>query len=440
MSDLPPAQTRRNFVLWVVETAAWVLATAFIDSTTVLPVLVQSLSGSAFLASLIISFRYGGQTLPQLIAASVVSGKPYRKPYYAYFTVPGRLLLLWPAALLLAGVRRPALTVTAILVAYLAFWVSEGLSIVPWTDMLGKTVAPTRRGRLFALMHIIGGLLGIVAGLYIRTLLTSPGTGFPRGYGVLFLLATGGLLLSTGALGLLREPPGPPHEERYSTRALIRDIPNLLRGNPQYRLLVLLQALFSFSILPAPLYILYASGLLQHALPGRHGEESLGVGVFLAVQTAGMIVGNAILGGIADRYGNRLLLRTLALVHAVVPVWAAVAGGLAGPSTPGTAIYLLFAPTFFLYGALLGSTWMGVTNYLLEIAPPHDRPAYIAVTNALNIPAIVLPMLGGLVLRVVGYHPIFLIAGAVLLSAYLLSGKLLEPRVAAVAVSQEEAG
>lgn len=425
----PPAwpHARRNFTLWTVETAAWVFATAFIDSTTVLPVLMLGLSDSPFLASLIISIRYGGQTLPQLLAAALVSGRPTRKDFYVRATLPGRLALLWPAILMLQGAPAGAV-VPAILLAYLAFWTSEGLSIVPWTDMLGKTVPPTRRGRLFALMHVIGGILGIAAGVSIRALLHHPNLPFPRGYGVMFLLAVGGLLLSTLALALLREPPSPPGEARYSAWALVRDIPNLLRGSAQFRLLVLVQALFGFAVMPAPLYILYAAGLLAGARPGG-AVEAPGVGVFLAIQTAGMIVGNALLGHIGDHYGNRLLLRALALLHALVPLLATLSGTIiALVEVPAWAVYALFAPTFFGYGALLGSTWMGVTNYLLEIAPEHDRPAYIAVANALTLPAIILPMLGGLLLPLVGYHPLFLAAALVLLLTFFLTKRLPEPR------------
>ncbi|HOS42389.1 MAG TPA: MFS transporter [Armatimonadota bacterium] len=163
------------------------------------------------------------------------------------------------------------------------------------------------------------------------------------------------------------------------------------------------------------------------------------MGIFLAIQTGGMIVGNALLGHLADRRGNRLLLRALALLHALVPLCAVLAGLIAGEAAPAWRVYLLFAPTFFGYGALLGSTWMGVTNYLLEIAPEHDRPAYIAVTNALNLPAIVLPMVGGLALTAVGYTPIFLLAAAVLLGAFFLTRALPEPRAGGRAGEEETA-
>jgi MFS family permease len=422
---LPAARRhyRWNYVMWVTETAAWMVGTAFIDSTTVLPVLMLTLTDNPVLAGLTIALRYAGQGVPQLIAASVVSGRHTRKGYYIWFTLPGRLLLLWPMLLLLFGITQPRVVVPAIVLAYLAFWISEGLSIVPWVDMMGKTIPPLRRGRLFALMHVVGGLLGIGAGMVVRGVLGA--RAFPAGYGLLFAFALLGMLLSTISLSLLREPPGPPGQERYSTRALIADIPNLLRSMPQFRLLVLLQALFGFAVLPAPFYILYASEALRAV--GTGALASLGVGVFLAIQTAGMILGNTVWGHLGDRYGNRLLLRVLAFTHTAAPLLAALAGWLAH-GVPPLSVYLLFAPTFFLYGSLQGGTWMGITNFLLELAPEHDRPAYIAVMNALNLPAIILPLIGGALVRPFGYLPLFLLAAAALLYAALLTRRLTEPR------------
>ena len=419
-------QYRWNFRVWTAETSLWMFATSLIDNTTVLPVLVQSLSGSPFLAGLLVSIRYAGQGITQLFAASLISGQPYRKAFYFRVVTPGRLLLLWPAIVLLLGIKTPAIAVTAILVAYLAFWISEGFSVVAWVDMVGKTIPANRRGLLFALMHIIGGVLGITAGVLVRQILESPRIIFPAGYGVLFILALIIITLSTVSVAFLREPPSPSHEEKYSTLALIKDIPNLLRSHTQLRLLVMLQGLFGFAFLAAPFYILYTNGWLQRT-PGGAGELSAGTGFFLAMQTAGLIFGNAVWGHVADRYGSRLQLRVLAFTHVIVPL-SAVIGGLLVRDVPAWAIYLAFSPTFFGFGALSTGTWMAITNFLLDIAPEHDRPAFIAVTNALNLPAVVLPMAGGLLLRIIGYEMIFIIAAVFLVYAFFLSGRLVEPR------------
>ena len=269
-------------------------------------------------------------------------------------------------------------------------------------------------------MHLVGGMLAIVAGLIVRLVL--PHLSSPTGYSLLFALALAALVISTGVLLLLREPPSPPHEEVYSTRALIRDIPNLLRTNPSLRRLVGLQALFGFAVLPAPLYILYAGQRLLAATGIR------GVGIFLILQAAGTIVGNVVLGHIGDRLGYRFLLRILAAAHALVPVSALLAGA-AAPHLPISVLPATFGVTFFAYGALSTGTWMAITNYLLEIAPAHDRPAYIAVTNALNISAVVLPLLGGLLVGSIGYAVIFIGASVILLAASFLAVGLHEPRL-----------
>ena len=429
MSEIDSRHAYRwNSVVWVAETSIWMLATSLLDSTTVLPILLLTLTHAPLMAGLIISVRYAGQGWPQLISASLVSGRRYKRPYYFLLVIPGRLLLLWPALLLLREHVSAISRVVAICIAYFAFWVSEGLSIVPWTEMLGKTIPADRRGRLFGAMQGVGGVMGILAGAAVSRVLRRHG--FPFGFGLLFAGATLCYAISTPLLGLLREPPGHQAEERYSTWALIKDIPNLLRAMPQFRLLVIIQALFGFAILPAPFYILYATHYLRRAAAGLNGEL-VGIGGFLAVQTLGMILGNLLWGIIADRRGNYVLLRLLALIHTVVPLLAVVGGFLAHQALSGWAIFLVFTPVFFSFGGLMGGTWTGLTNFLLEIAPAHDRPAYIAVINALNIPAIILPLLGGLAIRSLGAVNIFLLAAAVLAYSYLLTQRLEEPRIAA---------
>ncbi len=413
-----------NYRCWVLETATWVGGTAFIDATTVLPVLVLALSHSPFLAGLIISIRYAGQSWPQLIAASLVSGKP-RKPFFFRVVLPGRLALLWPGVVLLLGMTRPAIALSAVLLAYLAFWISEGFSVVPWVDMVGNTIPPRRRGRMFASMYSIGGLLGIGAGLLVNTVLHAFRRHFPGGYGLLFVLAFCGVSLSTLAIVFLREPPPQPHEERYSTLALIKDIPH--------------PAAYGSAVSPADraaitLRVLAVARALLHPVRGPARAPA---------HARSRILRHLVFsGGANDRDDLRQCgvgpcRRSLWQPPAAAPAgghsyprprpshcWPAVLAGHA----PGWMLYLALTPTFFGFCVLQGGTWMGVTNYLLDIAPAHDRPAFIAVGNALNIPAVILPMVGGLLLARLGYQVIFLIAVFFLCLALVLTFFLVEPR------------
>jgi hypothetical protein len=105
-----------------------------------------------------------------------------------------------------------------------------------------------------------------------------------------------------------------------------------------------------------------------------------------------------------------------------------VAGAWAGYSTPTPwVVFALFVPPFFLFGGLLTGTWLAVTNYLLVIAPAHDRPAYIAVTNALNLTAVVLPMVGGLLQQAIGSLAVFAIAAIPLCYAVWVAYHMPDP-------------
>lgn len=407
---------RRNYRLWMVETSAWVCATTFIDGTTVLPVLVFALSKSPVLVGLVMSIRYLGQGWPQLIATRLVSGKP-RKPFFVRTVMIGRLALLWPGIMLLVGITAPVLTLPAILLAYLAFWISEGFSIVPWVDLLGQTTPPARRGRVFADMHWAGGALGLGGSLCIRNVLHARALHFPVNYGLLFLIAFAIISMSTLAIGFLREPPALSEEEVHPVHRVHTAILALLRANAQFRLLILLQALLGFALLPAPFYILFA---LQRVLPSTPSQPAMAIGLFLAVQTVGMVCGNALFSHIGDSHGNRQLLRLLACLHTLVPLWALLAAQLAH-RPPVWLLYLALMPIFFAMGGLLTGTWLGIMRYLLDIIPEDDRRAQIPILNSLNITAVILPVIGGLLLIHVRYTMIFFIAAFFLFSAFLLT-------------------
>jgi MFS family permease len=72
----------------------------------------------------------------------------------------------------------------------------------------------------------------------------------------------------------------------------------------------------------------------------------------------------------------------------------------------------VYAATFFLNGAAGGGSWMGYTNYVLELAPDEIRPLFLGLASTLCSPVVVMPLIGGLLLSVVSYPALFGIAVA----------------------------
>jgi MFS family permease len=74
---------------------------------------------------------------------------------------------------------------------------------------------------------------------------------------------------------------------------------------------------------------------------------------------------------------------------------------------PGPAVALA---VFFLAGAVLSGSSIGYVNYLLELAPVPQRPAYISLRGTLTAPLLFLGVPGGLLVDRLGYRSVEVIA------------------------------
>jgi len=95
-------------------------------------------------------------------------------------------------------------------------------------------------------------------------------------------------------------------------------------------------------------------------------------------------------------------------------------------------IIAIFANTIYLYGAiflLLGIALDGFNiagmNLVIEIAPEDKRPVYTAIQTNLTSFGLFFPILGGVILRLVGsYTVIYLLTIALLVLGFFLSLRL----------------
>ena len=80
-----------------------------------------------------------------------------------------------------------------------------------------------------------------------------------------------------------------------------------------------------------------------------------------------------------------------------------------GHGRPGlaTAGYLLI---FVLIGTLDASFLLGFLVYVLDIAPPGERPAYTGLANTIAGVIVIAPTVGGIILQLTSYPVLFLSA------------------------------
>jgi MFS family permease len=390
-----PAAVRRNIIAIIGDVAFFMLGFSCMDPTTVMPQFLKELGASPQLIGLISGLRLLVLFAPQPYVAHRVHGRRRVKPFLITACAIGRLPMFLLFLLIWAYGHHRTLALWAFVLFSLLFIGSDGFSIVPWTEIIGKSIPSNIRGRFFGAMQTVSSLAALGAPALVSTILSIRALTFPRNYAILILLMATGLLLSMLMLLLIQEPDTPPQEDPERTFAEhLRRIPALWRNDPALRWILTTQFLLAGGGVASSFYVLYARE--------RFGLPESYVAIYLTAQTLGAVLTGPLWGWMADRFGAVRALRAVVSL-AVVPPLAA----LVMPVAWG------FVLVFACLGALGWSLWNAFTNAILSVAPPAERPTYIALQNFMNLPATLAPFIGGVIVAWAGYPAAFVTTAAI---------------------------
>jgi MFS family permease len=418
--------TTWNFVVIVLDCGFFMMGMAFVDPTVVLPVLMSKLHASDAAIGLMSGIQRAGWLLPQLLSASLVLHRERKWPFLFYACLCGRVsFYVMSVALMLPWTRGHVGIVLPLLFAgYSIFWFCDGFSGVPWHDIIARSIPATLRGRFFGSMQLLSGVLAAGAGVVVARVLGHSTRPFPSNFGVLFVLLTVGVTLSTICLGLVREPKSTGVSEQRPLAEIIRSIPETLRRHPRLRRLIIGQNLCGLGGLAAPFYVLYALDKLR--LPAAQA------GTFVTAGVVGAAGSSMIWAYLCDRYGSTRVIRGVAVCLILIPAIALLAPAV-GPALglQGRALGYLYSLVFLVGGAAMNGMWTGFTTYTMEIAPDRVRPLFLGLQATLNAPNVLMPMLGGLLLGVMSYQALFVVVIAGVAGGALYVSRLPEPRLEA---------
>jgi hypothetical protein len=189
-----PAQPRRNFGLGVVSGVAYNLYVAVLSTELVMAWFLSELTDSNLLIGLLIRIELGSWYFLQLLLSGQVQRRPRALPIYRAMGVL-RLAALALLALATWKVDDPNALLILFLVTFTIGSLAAGVSALPFLSVVAKIIPPQRRGMYFGWRRFLGGSLGLLGGLMVKTVL-SPDSGltFPDNYALLFFL---GLLITT---------------------------------------------------------------------------------------------------------------------------------------------------------------------------------------------------------------------------------------------------
>jgi MFS family permease len=414
-------ELKQNRRLLMADGVLYYAGRALLDYNVVVPALISHLGASSLQVGLAASINRLGFFLPQIFVAHDAAARPLVKSLLLLgvkiYTCG--LLALIPCILVLSA-RAPGAALALFYVFYAMACAGDGVQALPWVDILAKTVASTRRGRLLGWMQTLGGIASFGMAALVAWVVSRAWLPFPVNYMLLALLAALLGLASLKVLGLLHEPPREAPETHRPLREYLASIPGVVRENPGFSRFLGVRALSQSLLLAAPFYVTYAIDAL--------GAPKVIMGGFIAAQMAGIMLGGLLLGYVGDLYGNARSVR-LSLTASLVPPLAGLFLGLgrAGGGF-GWVQVLTFHFLYFFLGAALAGLWMTLQNYLLDLVGPDNRPTCVGLSNMLVAPMSFFPMLGGMLLAAAGYMGLFAITLSVGLAALGCSLGMREPR------------
>ncbi|MCJ7550925.1 MAG: MFS transporter, partial [Anaerolineae bacterium] len=356
-----------------------------------------------------------------------VERRPYKRPLYRRMSIfRCAVLLIFALLVALIPVDSRWLPV-AFFAALTLFSLGAGLVSIPFMDVVGKVIPPRRRGAFFGRRTFWGGLVALGGSSIVGFLLSEPGVlRFPLNVAVMFVLASFFYGLTAWSWILIKEPPSPlpSTAQQGMVDQLVMQFRrgfHALEDNAVYRRYVWVRLALIAAGWASPFLIVYAQREL--------GIAAGLLGLYLGVRTAGGILSNLLWGRISDGLGNRKLIIATTAVGAATPILA-VAFGWLHSSVPAPTAWLsyAFALVFLAAGTFGPGSGMGLTNYLLDVAPDGQRPLYLAFTNTLFGLARFMGILGGLIVDWAGFNILFGAAATFYLIAFGLSITLAEPR------------
>jgi MFS family permease len=219
-------------------------------------------------------------------------------------------------------------------------------------------------------------------------------------YAWLFGLAGLCTLLGLGALASIHEPLEDVPQERASWRSYLPQLVKILREQTAYRRAIAAWLISGLVALATPFYVLFATDHLR-LTPGT-------IGLFIIAQTLGSLIGSSGFGALAERKGPGAVIRASIVASVTGPLMALALYFVRQASWLTWA----YAWVFVALGIVNSSIMLGFMNYILELAPPAQRPTYMGLSNTLGGVLVLVPMLGGWLLQATSY-PVLFAAAAV---------------------------
>jgi MFS family permease len=380
------------------------LAITVIEPSTILPLMVHHFVDSSIVVGIFASLLRGGAIVIQLYAAfhsqSYKRVIPYlRKVFFFRF-------LSWfsiGVSIYLVGDSHPYLTITLIGIGLFFFSFTAGFGAIYFKELQAKLFSKVYRGKTMANRNIASSIASIISGGVTGYVLSNYEA--PLNYAYLFMVSS--LLMAIGfiAFGTINEPV----KENISTKEksfkeFLKNATKTLKSDKRLQKQIFAVFLSFAYLFAMPFVILNANKSIE--LTGWM------LGGFITIQMIGSIIGSSFLWRKISNYEKML---TIAFLIATLAFCLAL-------FADSVYSYMII---FLLFGIAVDGFNISGMNLIIEIAPEDKRPIYVALQTNLSSIGLFFPILGGVILSLVGsYNLIYIITITLLLLGAYVSFKL----------------
>ena len=300
--------------------------------------------------------------------------------------------------------------VVIFLVLYGLFWIMDGIVTMPWSELTARAIKPELRGHMMGMQVAIGGVISLLTGLLLTWLLATPILTDHHRFGYVFLLTASIIILSIFFIRLVKDPSPILNPEKADFKKYYAKIPEIIKKSKplQHALIARIPGYIGFSV------ITFVVVFGAHTLDISEAQISW----LVYSKIVGGLIGGIVLGETSRRFGNKtvILLCNFGVLLTLL-----------------MSIALIFYPSlgYFWLVALcvLASfwlnNWLGYMNYVIDISPEANRPAYFMVGNCIGIPFSFVGYGIGAIIDTWGYAIAFVLGCITAIIAILLSIRLL---------------
>ncbi|MDZ7673282.1 MAG: MFS transporter [Halanaerobiales bacterium] len=396
------ANNKKVYFIFLWHGAFLALTMAMIDLNTVLPSLISELTSSKIIFGLLYSMILGVPRIFNIIFSHYLSYVKYKKKILISGIYLRAISFLGMAVTTFYyGKNNPSIVVFSFFIWIFLFSISGGFASLSYNEIIGKLTTKGDREKIFAAKQFVASVMAFSGGMIVKYIFSPGNYEFPNNYSILLFIGFIGLIVAAFSFWTIDEKPSVVNEKKMKLTHFIKKVPAILKNDPRFLKFVLIENLSSFSLMVLPFYMVFANDTFN--------LSSEYVGTFLLFQITGMVLSNLFWGYIGNKRSARYVVRICILIGAAIPILALIAGRL----SPEIYKYL-----FLLVGFVISGRKIGFTPYLLDITPTENRTVYLGIRDSLNILVIILPLIGGVLINLLGYTITFTLVSIVMLTAF----------------------